>query len=112
MRQLISTKDSKTIATKGMTNHQGLGVIKSCVNQSFLHDNYVGVHQVKAMPVMCTSERASNCANKKSGKKCKTVENNKVNFSKIILKVNVKIDGEKNKFFLYGLFSLFFSSVL
>jgi hypothetical protein len=111
-QQLISTKDSKIIATKGTTNHQGLGVIKSGVNWSFLPDNYVGVHQVKAMPVMCTSERANDCANKKSGKKCKIVENNKVNFSKIILKENVKIDGEKNNFFLYGLLSfLFFCSL-
>jgi len=32
---------------------------------------------------MCASERMSDYASKKSGKKCKNVESNEVNFSKI-----------------------------
>jgi len=42
--------------------------------------NCVGVHQptstTKVAPAMCANERMNDRANKKSGKKCKSVENN------------------------------------
>jgi hypothetical protein len=71
-------------------------------NRSSSHDNCVGVHRSHARNVR---EQASDRASKKSGKKCKSVKSNWLSFSKVKLKENVKVDGEKSKFSLSGLFS-------